>query len=498
MEIPGKECQGLQTQVENYRDLIDSINSIVLRWSRDGHITFLNKYGQRFFGYAEQEIIGRHVIGTIVPETETGGRDLRPLMDQILKDPAAFEQNVNENIRKNGERVWISWSNKLVLDPLGQVLEVLSVGQDITARREAEVRLNMLSKYANDFIILLDDQFRFLETNERCQEYYGYTRAEMLGMHATVLRAPETKANFQAQVGQAVKQGQALYETVHRRKDGTTFPVEINLRAIDTGGKRLYQAVIRDISERKRVEAKELELRKARELGRLKSLFIASMSHELRTPLNSIIGFTGIMLQGLAGELNGEQKKQLGMVKESAGHLLALINDVIDVSKIEAEKVQLAIEPFDLAAALRSVRDFFGTALAERGHKLTLDLPEQLMVRSDERRVRQIVMNLVGNAIKFTDRGEIMVRAAQSGTEVSVAVSDTGYGIRHEDLPKLFRQFSRIHAEGQPLQEGTGLGLYLSQKLAGMLGGEIEVKSEPGKGSTFTFKVPVEYRGGAK
>jgi signal transduction histidine kinase len=136
--------------------------------------------------------------------------------------------------------------------------------------------------------------------------------------------------------------------------------------------------------------------------------------------------------------------------------------------------------------------------LEERGHKLTLELPAQLMMKSDERRVKQIVMNLVSNALKFTEKGQITIRAALQGDQVAVSVSDTGYGIRAEDMPKLFQQFSRIYPEGQPLQEGTGLGLYLSQKLAKILGGEIKAESEFKKGSVFTLTLPLEYKGEGK
>jgi len=281
MEITESDYRKLLTQLEEFRELVENCNSIVLRWTRDGRIKFLNKFGQDFFGYSAREIVGRHVVGTIVPETETGGRDLKRLMDAILNNPAEFEQNTNENMRKDGERVWISWYNRLVHDPRGEVLEVLSVGHDVTVRRASELRekeyqarLNYLSKYSNDLIILLDDGFRFLETNERCWDCYGYTREEMLGMHATELRAPEARGDFDEQVGRAAKSGHALYDTVHMRKDGTKFPVEISLNAIDLDGKRLYQAVIRDISERRRAEnaakehLRELEIYNKASVGR--------------------------------------------------------------------------------------------------------------------------------------------------------------------------------------------------------------------------------------
>ena len=292
----------LRESERKYRELVEHANSIILRWTRDGRVIFLNEFGQRFFGYTEAEIRGRHVIGTIVPETESTGRDLPPLMDEICANPAAFEQNVNENMRRNGERVWIAWTNKMVLDSQGQVAEILSIGTDITARKRAEEEL----------------------------------RATQASLEQRVI---ERTAEL---------------------------------------------AVARD-----RAEAAD----------RTKSAFLATMSHELRTPLNSIIGFTGLMLQGLAGPLNAEQTKQLRMVKDSAQHLLALINDVLDISKIEAGQIEIACAPFDLREPIEKVVQ----TVAPLAEKKQLPLVRQVapdvgQITSDRRRVEQILLNLLSNA----------------------------------------------------------------------------------------------------
>jgi signal transduction histidine kinase len=229
------------------------------------------------------------------------------------------------------------------------------------------------------------------------------------------------------------------------------------------------------------------------ELDRLKSMFIASMSHELRTPLNSIIGFTGIILQGMSGEVTAEQRKQLTMVKTSAAHLLALINDVIDVSKIEAGKVELDIEQFDLAALVQEVKKSFETTADEQGLKITLEVPERLTVKSDERRTKQVIINFVSNAIKFTDEGRIDIKLAKRDDEAEVSVADTGIGIKKEDIGKLFQAFGRITTENR-LAEGSGLGLYLSKKIADLLGGEIKAESEFARGSVFTFILPLKHQ----
>jgi hypothetical protein len=229
------------------------------------------------------------------------------------------------------------------------------------------------------------------------------------------------------------------------------------------------------------------------ELDKLKSMFIASMSHELRTPLNSIIGFTGIILQGMSGEVTAEQRKQLTMVKTSAAHLLALINDVIDVSKIEAGKVELDIEQFDLAALVQEVKKSFETTADEQGLKITLEVPERLTVKSDERRTKQVIINFVSNAIKFTDEGRIDIKLAKRDDEAEVSVADTGIGIKKEDIGKLFQAFGRITTENR-LAEGSGLGLYLSKKIADLLGGEIKAESEFARGSVFTFILPLKHQ----
>jgi signal transduction histidine kinase len=241
------------------------------------------------------------------------------------------------------------------------------------------------------------------------------------------------------------------------------------------------------------------ELKKAniklKGLDHLKSMFIASMSHELRTPLNSIIGLTGIILQGISGKITEVQRKELMMVKNSANHLLVLINDIIDVSKIEAGKVELVIEELDLSELIQEVSNSFKIAVDKKGLKLSLETPERLIIKSDKRRAKQVIINLMSNAVKYMDKGEIEIKAAKKDECVEVSVADTGIGIKKENIKMLFKQFSRIHVAGMTRVEGTGLGLYISKKIADLLGGEIEAKSEFGKGSKFTFTLPLKHKG---
>jgi len=225
-------------------------------------------------------------------------------------------------------------------------------------------------------------------------------------------------------------------------------------------------------------------IRSMKELDRLKSIFLASVSHELRTPLTSILGFTRMILKGQAGEINEEQRKALKIILNSANHLHELIDDAIDVNKIEADRLDIRKDRYNLVEEILNLNETFSIAVEEKGLEFFIDTPEMLTVFNDKKRVNQILVNLIGNAIKFTEEGKISIIVQKSNGNVEISVKDTGPGIKKEDFEKLFKPFSRIIVPGK-FKEGTGLGLYLSQKLANLLGGELFVESEFGKGSTF-------------
>lgn len=245
------------------------------------------------------------------------------------------------------------------------------------------------------------------------------------------------------------------------------------------------------------VKERTQQFQKAKEeserANQMKSIFLASMSHELRTPLNSIIGFTGIVLQGFAGELNDEQKKQLEMSYGSAKHLLSLINDLLDISKIETGELKPDIEEFNIVEAGIEIRDSLMIMAEEKELELIFNIPD-INIFSDKRRVEQILLNLVNNALKFTAKGKVEVKAHKKDENIEVIVKDTGIGIKKEDFHKLFKPFMQLEytiTEGA----GTGLGLYLTKNLVQLLKGRIQMESEYEKGSTFTFILPIQYGG---
>jgi signal transduction histidine kinase len=224
----------------------------------------------------------------------------------------------------------------------------------------------------------------------------------------------------------------------------------------------------------------------------MKSMFIASTSHELRTPLNAIIGFSSLVLAGLSGELNPEQKMQIGIVHSSAKHLLALISDVIDLSKIEAGKIDVNISQFDLREIVDEVVTTLDSSIKEKRLNVRVEV-ENIPMRTDRMRLFQCLLNIIGNAVKYTENGSIKVSAKKRDNNVDISITDTGIGIKTEDIPRLFEPFVRLESPLTLKTSGTGLGLYLTKKLAkDFLRGDIDVKSEPGKGSTFILKIPGE------
>jgi PAS domain S-box-containing protein len=374
----------------------------------------------------------------------------------------------------------------------------------------------------------------------------GYTMAELRAMTPLDLRSESAEAPFRSLIAPLVTGERQLldYETTYRRKDGTEYPVEVHLQLTERGGKQVFLAFINDISVRRAAEAELVEYREhleqavedrtqqlhganeeleavneelaasneelqtlyeeaaesGRELERLnselehadsaKSDFLASMSHELRTPLNSVIGFSDIMLQGLAGELNDEQGRQLEMINSSGKHLLLLVNDVLDLSKVEAGRMDAEMAPFDLSAEVLSLLETLRPhADACELSLVTEGIDEPFEIVSDARMIRQILLNLLSNAIKFTDEGTVRVSVKNRNELVEIAVTDTGPGIAAKDQRRIFDAFTQVRVRDHR-PDGTGLGLAVSASLASLLGGDLSVRSKQGHGSTFTFILP--------
>ncbi|HKP61694.1 MAG TPA: ATP-binding protein [Polyangiales bacterium] len=388
-----------------------------------------------------------------------------------------------------------------------------------SAKRALEERTEELAAVVERFSLVLDSTpnavlmlsraGRITLANKQAELLFGYPREELIGELVERLvperfrRAhPAHRDSFFADP--KVRSMGAGRDLFGLRSDGTEVPIEIGLNPLVTRDGTFVLASIIDITGRKSIEAELIVAKeRAESADKLKSAFLATMSHELRTPLNSIIGFTGIILKGLAGPLNGEQRKQLEMVRGSARHLLALISDVLDISKIEVGQLEVERELFELPTSIRSVIESVRPLVENKGLALQVRLaPELDMAISDQRRFEQILLNLLSNAAKFTERGHVALSAeihrdyqvhgrGVPQPAVRLQVSDTGMGIKPADIPTLFQPFRQLESGLARNHEGTGLGLAICRRLADLMGGEIGVESEWGKGSTFSFTLPL-------
>lgn len=379
-----------------------------------------------------------------------------------------------------------------------------------------EKRFRELLEAAPDAIMQVDADGRIILLNRVTETLFGYTREELLGKPVEVLIPTHLHA---AHIGhRAQYRGHPTTRSMGSglsleaiRKDGSQFPVEISLSPSESEDGFRITAIIRDISERKQAEDRlravqarythtlaaanqqlELRNREIEQANGLKSEFLASMSHELRTPLHTIIGFSELLGEEVQGPLNEKQKRFVSHIHKDSLHLLALINDILDLSKIEAGRLELRVEPFDFAGvvteSIASVRN-----LAE-AKSLVLEsaLEVPTAVEADRLRVRQILVNLLSNAVKFTpEGGRVHVNATVQYDTVVVSVTDTGIGIPKQEHESIFDKFRQVGMTTKGVREGTGLGLPITKRLVEEHRGTIRVESEPDRGSCFTFTIPL-------
>ncbi len=379
-------------------------------------------------------------------------------------------------------------------DEIGDVDARFRHFYEMLADREATAaRYRILAEQTSDIMFFLDGE-RVVEANEAAADAYGYTREELRTKTIYDLRIPETHDEVR-KIFEHPEEHVKSYETIHRRRDGSQFPVEITLRQADIGGRQINCIVARDVSARQEADGRlRAAVLQANEASRLKSEFVATMSHEIRTPMNAILGMTELLL---GTSLDTEQYELATTVHSSGQSLLRIIDDVLDFSKIEAGRLDVEARAFSLTTCVESVALLLASQAQRKGIVLTAFVPPELpkLIVGDDLRVRQILTNLVGNALKFTAAGSIAVVGsilARNATTVSVRIEvrDTGIGLDPSASARLFTAFSQADGSTTRRYGGTGLGLTISKRLVELMGGKIGFTSKRHIGSTFWFELP--------
>lgn len=458
---------------------------------------------QRFvdmIGYTKDELYKLHVWDFNISFSEA---EIRKRFSDLSNTSLLFE---TQHRRKDGS----VYDAEVSLG--GVVIDEMSFNfvavRDITKRKQAEAALieneekyRSLFEDARDMIHIIDMSGTIIDANAIELNTLGYSREEFIGKKLIEFIAPQYHERTKSILAN-VLQGKNVqrYETALITHDGREVAVEVSISPHYQNNKIVsLRAILHDLTEhnlqQKEAEhANQLELanKNLKELDRMKSMFIASMSHELRTPLNSIIGFSGMIVSDMAGPISLQQRDYLQRVYRAGKHLLTLITDVIDISKIEAGKIAVSYETFNLNEVINEAVQSVEVTLHEKGLLLKSDIPEDIEMYSDRKRLMQCLLNLLSNAIKYSEHGSIELIVKRLDTHLQISLSDTGIGIAPKDMSKLFQAFVRLESPLKLLNTGTGLGLYLTKKLTQeVLGGTISATSILGQGSTFILDIPI-------
>ncbi len=510
-------AQFAETQVS--QEILDAIPEGFILADSNGSIIFLNAAAKRMHGHcfsaSSSPETGRCIFKNLnSPPLED---DQLPISRALRGETIAAEEFVLRP-ESSPNPIWVEATAELLTN--GVVVYCL----DITGRRQAEfisqdatqlaTRFQTLLETAPDAIVEVDSNGKLVMLNAAVDRLFGYKREELIGLSVEILipeamRHSHVKHRGDYMDHPGIRPMGIGMELLARRKDGSEFPVEVSLSPVPSLHGHHVTAIVRDVTERKRASehlralgaefTRELE-EKNRQLeqrnseveraNRLKSEFLASMSHELRSPLHTIIGFADLLREQLDGPLNTKQKRFVQNIHRDSQHLLEIINDLLDISKIEAGRLELRLEHFDADHIAEEVLSSIRTQARAKSIRLETHFAPDNPVESDKLRFKQILYNLLSNAVKFTpEHGTITVATESIGSRLQISVADTGIGIASSDHDAIFDKFYQVGSTTKGVREGTGLGLAITKTLVEKMGGKIWVASVLGQGSTFTFSV---------
>lgn len=473
----------------NFSPLFESIPDALIILDDTGHIVFANQRATELFGYECDELTGE-IIKKLLPIKFQNKQ--KEIVNSVIELYGIKKNHTEFPVEISTNKIKIKKNN----------FSILSV-KDISERKKVEdanALLSAIVEFGDDAIIGEGLNGIIFSWNNGAKNLYGYSAQEIMGESIGLIFPLNQKSELEY-VTQQIQKGKHIktYETLNVDKYGKIFPVAVTLSPIKNTRNQVIGISItaRDISKQKHLEEQlRINNMKLAHANLAKDHFLANMSHELRTPLNVIIGFTGILLMKLPGPLNKEQESQLKAVRSSTRHLLSLINDVLDVAKIESGKIDVFFEKIDCNTIIKNVASSLAPLAASKKIELKINTPtSKLYGCTDKRLLTQILINLANNAIKFTEKGYVEMVAKMKKNKknkfILIQVNDTGIGIKKEERKKLFKAFEQLKIPRKHT-EGTGLGLYLSKKLADSIKAKIGLTNKEGIGSQFYILIPTK------
>jgi PAS domain S-box-containing protein len=492
-----------------HRLLVQSIDEYaIFALDADGYILSWNAGAQRLKGYAAEEIIGKHFSIFYPPaQVERGFPNFE------LREAARVGRFEDEGlrVRKDGTRFWANVVITALRGPGGTLVGYAKVTRDLTERRRAEEtlrlseeRFRLLVQGVKDYAIFMLDPHGYITTwNAGAERIKGYSDGEILGKHFSVFYTPEDLEDGKPARELEIATTTGVYEEEgwRIRKDGSRFWASVVITALrkPDGSLAGFAKVTRDLTDKQAAQEKAIEAARnaaaSDEANRAKSEFLAAMSHELRTPLNAIGGYTDLLSMGVRGPVTQEQLDDLQRIKRSQQHLLGIINDILNFSRMEAGQITYEYSAVPLSSVIEGVGHMIGPQVMAKNLELNVgECPPGAVAWADKSKVEQIILNLLSNAVKFTNEGAVTIECDLNDDErVAITVKDTGVGIPSDQLERIFEPFVQV---GRSLNQGnqhqgTGLGLAISRDLARGMRGDIVVSSELGKGSQFRVTMPL-------
>jgi PAS domain S-box-containing protein len=494
-----KAKKELQQSEKHFRYIYEHMAVGIVYLSLDFTIQAANQSYCKMLGFEEAELKGKHLKDITHPESlEENCRKLKKLVSGKME----FYHMEKKYVHKDGHTIHGILDTNLIKDPDGKPQYLLGSVLDISKRKKAEderrglqYNLEDIIENSPDAIIIADAEGRNKYVNQRFLEITGYTINESLNLTLKDFTPVEDFLKYAQLYNDRLKgrTGPKIYERTIITKQGRIVPVEMRTTTTIWEGEKCGLSFMTDTTERKKIENDmKKALERAKESDNLKSAFLANMSHEIRTPMNGILGFTELLQT--PGLSLAEQKKYIDIIKISGDRMLSTVNDIIDISKIECGQMEIFVESVNLTNELELLYKFFKPEAESKGlkfHLLNSLIDKEVQILTDLTKFSSIIINLVKNAIKFTEQGKIEIRNIKKDGYINISVNDTGIGIPEKRKDSIFNRFEQAHIYNQNANQGSGLGLAITKSYVEMLGGKIWFESKEGKGSSFHFRLPI-------